>query len=325
MIKSELFVSIVLVVKNQTEQLIDKLDELMPYLDLRFSDYEVVIIDQRSKDGIQSRLSYSLGKYQSIRHIRLSREVSSDVALAAGLENAIGDVVINLNLEQDQVKIIHALVAESLQANDIVVCVSQRVNSFLYRKFKFLFNWLLILIGYTLPHNSTGTFCLNRRAVNALTESGRFFCKLHMRMNDVGYDLYPFNCDEYIVNPKRKSISGGIKDALHHMIFNSTKPLRWMSFLGIGGSSLAMIFSSYSLVIRALDENVALGWTTTILFMSSLFLILFIMVSFFGEYLARLLNDSSEHKEYTVAYEKNSSVMLNEHRNNVVTNKDLEL
>ena len=325
MIKSESFISIVLVVKNQTRQLVDKLDQLMPYLDLRFSDYEVVIIDQRSNDGIQSKLPHSLATYQSIRHIRLSREVSSDVALAAGLENVIGDIVINLNLEQDKVEIIQALVEESLQANDIVVCVSKRVNSFLYRKFKFLFNWALKSIGYTLPHNSTGTFCLNRRAVNALTESGRFFCKLHMRMNDVGYDLCSFNCDEYIENPKKKSISGGIKDAIHHMVFNSTKPLRWMSFLGIGGSGLAVIFSLYSLVVRVLEDNIALGWTTTILFMSSLFLILFIMVSFFGEYLARLLNDSSEHKEYTVAYEKNSSVMLNEHRNNVVTNKDLEL
>ena len=102
------------------------------------------------------------------------------------------------------------------------------------------------------------------------------------------------------------------------MVFNSTKPLRWMSFLGIVGSLLAMIFSIYSLLIHLINDTVASGWTTTILFMSMLFAILFTMLSFFGEYLARLLNDRSEHKEYSVVYEQNSSVMLNENRNNVL-------
>jgi hypothetical protein len=92
------------------------------------------------------------------------------------------------------------------------------------------------------------------------------------------------------------------------MVFNSTKPLRWMSFLGIMGSILAMVFSIYSLLVHLINDTVASGWTTTILF----------MLSFFGEYLARLLNDRSEHKDYNVVYEQNSSVMLNEDRSNVL-------
>jgi hypothetical protein len=321
--KSEAFVSIVLVVKNQTSKLIHKLDELAPYLDSRFSDYEMVIIDQRSDDNIQKKLLHSQKKYQSIRYLLLSREVSNDVALAAGLENSIGDIVINLNLDHDKINLIDSLVQKSLAGNDIIVCISKRVNSFFYKKFKFIFNWLLLSIGYTLPHNSTGTFCLNRRAVNALTDSGRFFCKLHMRMNNIGFDLCDFDSDEYLINPKKKRISSGINDAIHHMVFNSTKPLRWMSFLGIGGSFLAVIFSIYSVILHLIRDDIVPGWTTTILFVSFLFLILFVMFSFFGEYLARLLNDRSEHKEYTIAYEQNSSVMFNENRFNVITSDDV--
>ena len=81
---------------------------------------------------------------------------------------------------------------------------------------------------------------------------------------------------------------------------------------------MAMFFSLYSLLVHFINDQVASGWTTTILFMSVLFGILFIMLSFFGEYLARLLSDRSEHKEYNVVYERNSSVMLNENRSNVL-------
>ncbi|OEF10161.1 glycosyltransferase [Aliivibrio logei] len=318
MIKSDTFVSVVLVAKNQTERLIGYIDKLSPYLEHHLNDYEIIIIDQNSKDGLEQELPKSLATHQSIRHIRLSQEESNDVALAAGLENAIGDFVINLNIENDDVKVVLPLIERALSGNDIIVCTSDKVTSYLYKKIKMISTGLLKSIGYTLPNDSTGTFCFSRRAVNAITESGRYYCKLHMRMANIGYTLDPFDANEYTNPKKKKNIIPGITETLHHMVFNSTKPLRWMSFLGIMGSILAMIFSIYSLLVHLINDTVASGWTTTILFISMLFAILFTMLSFFGEYLARLLNDRSEHKDYNVVYEKNSSVMLNEDRSNVL-------
>lgn len=320
MIKSNTFVSVVLIVKNQTEKLIGYIDKLSPYLDYHLNDYEIVIIDQNSKDSLEQELPKSLATHQSIRHIRLSQEESNDVALAAGLENAIGDFVINLNIESDDIKIVLPLMECALLGNDIIVSTSNKVTSYFYKKIKIISNGLLKSIGYTLPNDSTGTFCFSRRAVNAITDSGRYYCKLHMRMANIGYTLHPFDANKYTHPNKKKNITSGITETLHHMVFNSTKPLRWMSFLGVMGSVLAMFFSIYSLLVHLINDTVASGWTTTILFMSMLFAILFTMLSFFGEYLSRLLNDRSEHKDYNVVYEKNSSVMLNENRSNVLFN-----
>ena len=316
--KSDIFISVVLVVNNQTERLINFLDKLSPFLDEHLNDYEIVIIDQNSNDGIESKLPHSLSMYQSIRHIHLTQEENTNVALTAGLENAIGDLVINLNIQSDNVDIVLPLIEHSLLGHEIIVCVSDKVTSFFYKKIKSLSKGILRSVGYTLPSNITGTFCLNRRAVNAITESGRFYCKLHMRIANIGFPIHSFESDQYTYNSKTKNIITGIRETLHHMIFNSTKPLRWMSVLGLTGSVTAMLFSLYSLLVHFINDSVTSGWTTTILFMSMLFAILFIMLSFFGEYLARLLNDRSEHKEYNVAYERNSSVMLNENRNNVL-------
>ncbi|WP_017221019.1 glycosyltransferase [Moritella dasanensis] len=315
--KQDTFVSVVLVVENQAEILTKFLVKLEPYLREQYSDYEIVIIDQNSTDATESMLDKLLTTYQSIRYLKLAHGVPHDVALAAGIENAIGDFVINMSIEFDAITLVNSFVSEGKNGSDIVIGVSENTTSKLYKLVRHLSEKLIHTIGYTLPANSTGSLCLSRRSVNAITESGRFYCKLHMRMANIGYVVKALSYDLSSKKEKKKIITG-IQETLHHMVFNSTKPLRWMSGLGVIGSIMAFIFSMYTLIINLFNNHVTEGWTTTILFMSILFAILFMMLSFFGEYLARLLNDRSEHKEYNVVFEKNSSVMLDEKRQNVL-------
>lgn len=312
------FVSIVLVISDKSEILEAQLSELSSYLIKSHSDYEIVIIDQKSDKKQEILLDGLLSKYDSIRHIRLAQEVPMDVAIAAGIENAIGDFTIYIDLNYDTIETIKSFTASAALGNDITIATTNKINSLQYKVIRKLSKRLLNSIGYNLPENSTGSFCVSRRVINAITESGKFYCKLYIKISNCGYPITNLDCSEFIKSRPKKTIKSGIEDTMHHMIFNSTKPLRWMSLLGIFGSLMAMLFSMYSLLINVIKNQVAPGWTTTILFMSFFFIIAFMMLSFFGEYLARLLNDRSEHKEYSVQYEKCSSIMLNIERNNVL-------
>ncbi|WP_318495618.1 glycosyltransferase [Photobacterium leiognathi] len=316
--KSETFVSIILVSENKSSELVEYIKSVESIVNNKFSDYEIVIVDQASTDNTDYLMDKVLSEYKSIRYIKLTQKVQSDVAIAAGVENAIGDFVVYLNIDFDSELLIDKFVSEAKSGADILIGVSNNSSSQLYKRVRRVSKTVLDNIGYTLPSNSTGSFCLSRRAVNAITESGRFYCKFFVKMANVGYSVKAFNCDGFIGDIPKKSVVSGIKETMHHMVFNSTKPLRFMSFIGIIGSSLAMLFSFYSLIINILNEEVAKGWTTTILFMSFLFTLLFIMLSFFGEYLSRLLDERKDHKEYNVVFEKNSSVMLDENRENVL-------
>jgi hypothetical protein len=53
--------------------------------------------------------------------------------------------------------------------------------------------------------------------------------------------------------------------------------------------------------------------------MSLLFMLQFVMLAFFGEYLGRLLDDRSEQVDYSIVFEKNSAVMVNQDRVNVLS------
>lgn len=316
--KIDTFVSVVTIVDNSEALIEDYIGKLHFILNENFIDYEIILIDQNSSDKTQEIIEKHLRKIPSIRDILLSTKVHDDVALAAGLENAIGDFVILHSIKYDPLDCIVELVKRGLSGYDIVIGSSKKNMSFGYQMIRPYIQWILKYIGYDLPKNATDLRCLSRRAVNAVTQTGRFHHQLYVRINKTGYPFVEHKYNQLSQRNKARSLTGGIRQALRLLVFNSTKPLRWMSGLGIIGSLLAFMFAFYSVLIRFFKDNVIEGWTTMILFTSLLFMILFIILAFLGEYLGRLLDDRSEQNDYTVVYEKNSSVMLDENRANVL-------
>ncbi|MDU4354379.1 hypothetical protein PO654_12240 [Phytobacter diazotrophicus] len=112
------------------------------------------------------------------------------------------------------------------------------------------------------------------------------------------------------------------KDRL--MVFNPSRPLRRVSVVGAIGSTSALLFAIYGIVVNLINGHVVKGETTTILFLSLLFMLQFIMLAFFGEYLSRLLDDRSEQAAYSVVFEKNSAVMVNQDRVNFLNDATAE-
>ena len=316
--KKDIFVSVVLSCKDQAEDLKNKVRPINDLLSKNYVDFEIVIIDNHSFDDSETYITSLLTELESIRYIRLSSEVSADVSLSARLENAIGDFVVLFDISTDPVYVIENVVEKSLAGSDVVIGVAKQNSSLAYAIVRPIMNHFLSRIGYKLPRNATNLRCLSRRAVNAVTANGRFHHKMMMRISNTGFTSTTETYELAQVNEKKILLSG-IRDTIKIMIFNSTKPLRWMSLLGVFGSFLAFIFSLYSLIVRIINNHVIEGWTTQIIFMSILFMLIFTMLAFFGEYLGRLLDDRSEHTDYNIVYEKNSSVMIDSHRVNVLT------
>lgn len=319
-VKSSSFVSVVLVLERRRDALPDVIIKLQQLLDAHYTDYELLLVAQGPlRSPVDSpALQYLLQTVPCVRYIQLSAKVHEDVAWAAGLENAIGDFVVLFNHTCDPLSIVTASVDMCKAGTDVVVGVSPRAQTLAYRCTRSLGELLLRAVDYRLPKNATTFRCMSRRAVNAVTSTGRFQHTLYLRIQKTGYPTasLPYTVSEYVKT--RKSLPGGISHFLRLMVFNSSRPLRWMSLTGLAGSTLAFIFAAFSLLTRLGGKNVAEGWTTTILFMSMLFMLQFIMLAFFGEYLGRLLEDRNEHDDYSVVFEKNSSIMVDQNRLNVL-------
>lgn len=299
----------------------DMVAKIQSALDSRYSDYEIVLIAQGpALDALPDDVKGSItARLPSIRHIQLAAHVDNDVAWAAGLENAIGDFVVLFSHDVDPVPAIGDAVDACKAGFDVVVGVADQPLSIPYRLFRAFADQLLGALDYHLPRNASSLRCLSRRAVNAVTRTGRFHHQLHMRIQKTGYPSCTYAYELLQGDVGRKSLIRGIRDFIRLLVFNSSRPLRWMSMLGFIGSLAAFLFATYSVLIHLIKGNVVEGWTTTILFMSILFMLQFVMMAFFGEYLGRLLDERSEQADYSVVFEKNSSVMVNPDRVNVFT------
>jgi len=319
-VKSDSFVSVVLVQDQPLSVLEPHLQSIHAELDRHYTDYETVVIAQGSKTPYDKRDDLVLQQIPSLRYIQLSSRVHSDVAWAAGLENAIGDFVVMFEPSADPLQVIQESVTLCKSGFDVVVGVAGQSRTLGYRLFRAMADSVLKLVDYSLPRDATGLRCLSRRAVNSVTCTGRFHHQLSMRIQKTGYPqtayCYTLLSGGSPVTPK--TLAGGARDLLRLLVFNSSRPLRWMSGLGLFGSVSAFLFALYSLLVHLVKGHVVEGWTTTILFMSALFMMQFIMMAFFGEYLGRLLDDRSEQADYSVVFEKNSAVMVNQDRVNVL-------
>ena len=107
---SSVFVSVVCRLRDERQLVEALLDDLTRVLRSHYENWEIVLVDDGSRDGTTARVKELLGRYEGVRLLRLSRAFGLDVALTAGLESAIGDVVVTLSAETDPPDIIPRLV-----------------------------------------------------------------------------------------------------------------------------------------------------------------------------------------------------------------------
>jgi glycosyltransferase involved in cell wall biosynthesis len=317
----EKFISVICVVENDDEIIKERLTAIHKQLKANYTDYEIILIDQNSNDSTVSKIDSLLALLPSIRHIRLSQIVKFDVALAAGSENAIGDYIVIMSLRRDPATCIPEMVQKCLKGAHVVVGVCPDAQTRSHRIAEPLINAVLAKFAFKLPRYATELRCLSREVVNVVTETGRYHHKFFTRISKAGFqtEQYAYSIIDDSRNEPR-NLKDGLKEALRVIVFNTTNPLRWMSGLGVFASALAFLFSTYSILTNLIKGDVAPGWTTLVLFTSILFMFHFIIMAVFGEYLGRLLEDRNEQRDYSVLYERHSSVMLNENRVNVLQN-----
>ena len=314
------FVSLVLLGKYIAVEDIDTtMIRCYKYLEEHFIDYEIVVVHEKINSNQYYDWDSMLKKIPSTRVIEVAFELDEEVAQSVGLDNAIGDFILLFNPERDPLTLIKESVELCQQGNDVITGVdSEHNNSTCYRLIRPLVSFVLKDIGYTLPKHATKFRCLTRAAVNVITRAKNCHHQIYIRISQCGLPGCSIKYTSGEQYKNSKTVYSATKELMSLMVFNSVKPLRWMSLLGFGGSFFSLCFALYSVASRFLSDEVADGWTSIVVLTSFLFMLMFIILSFFGEYMARLLDDQSRHEPYWILGEKHSSVMLNEDRVNVM-------
>lgn len=311
--KRDIFVSVVVVPEQSGQGLDEYCKDVVSGLSARYNNYEVVIIDNSiNRQGVL-KVADLLDTVPCLRIIRLSRKYSHDIAVIAGLEASIGDYTVVTNPDIDPIDNIFGIVEQNMES-DIVQGVSSiptsRVlsRSNLGRRLFYWYNRKYIAID--VPIQATYFMALSRRAVRALTVSTRQDNHIRHMIKTIGYTYSEYIYDTKTDPVRAHGIGAGMIEALDIITSHSVQPLRFMSWVGLFASVLNLIYACYVVAIALTQSDVAEGWTTTSLVISSMFFFLFLFMIVLSEYIGKILVESRRDARYHVLDELCSTVSL---------------
>src|SRR5690606_26041679 len=119
-------ISIVVPLYNEFEVITILYERLKAVLDSLEMSYELVLVDDGSRDGTPRAMGQLASADPAITAVFLSRNFGKEAALTAGLEHALGDAVIVMDADlQDPPELIPDMIRAWQEGAD-VVCMRRR-------------------------------------------------------------------------------------------------------------------------------------------------------------------------------------------------------
>ncbi|MFL5331218.1 MAG: glycosyltransferase [Gemmataceae bacterium] len=325
--KQDLFASVVAIIGDDPAILRPYVDEVCRHLDERYTNYEVVMVDNGAGPEVVAAVRPLLAEYKCVRLVRLSRKMDDETAILAGLDSTIGDFVVTMDPNLDPPNQIGPMIEQCQAGSDLVLGVDRgRLPASPLYRFgrRLLLSLVRWLVGVRLVRGATMLRAMDRQSVNALTQNRLRKRYFQVVAADVGLTTATHHYDSICRSgqPPKPRFFRAVRKGLSVLVHNSTVPLRLVSVLGILGSFLSLFASLYTVAIFFFKGAVP-GWTTTNLLVSGLLFVLFLMITLIGEYLGRVLDQTSDRPLYHVREEQSSAVMLSDATRRNVLNQSV--
>lgn len=297
-------ISIVCPFFNEEEMVEFLVFELTRVMKILGESYEIVCVNDGSRDRTLDALLEAKKAHPEIRILNLSRNFGKEAALTAGLDAALGDVVIPIDADlQDPPDLIIDLVAEWMKGYDVVLAKRADRDSDHYMKkmtanfFYKLHNKISLI---KIPENVGDFRLISRKVVTAIQmmpENQRFMKGIFAW---VGFNTRTI---EYSREPRkagRSSFHGWSlwNFALEGFTSFSTILLRIWLYIGLFFSTLSFLYGGHIVLktmIFGVDWPGYASIMTMILFLGGLQMV---GIGILGEYIGRIYVESKRRPTY---------------------------
>lgn len=309
---SEIVVTVLTVVENDGDIVVGFLEDLSRVLTASYRHFEILLVDNGSTDDLEAKIMEAQRRLRGIRYIRLSRRYERETAIAAGMDNSIGDYVVIMEIEHDPPEIIPELINHALEgANVVIADRSDRSDDrpIVRALAKPGFKLASKILGVEIEPNASYFRVMNRQVVNSITRIRNKSRYLKYLNSVVGFKQthVPYERKyRRTQHRNRVGVIGAIRKGADLIFSNSATPLRMVTFLGLIASMLSLAYIGYIVVVRLLNQKLAEGWLTTNLVSTTMFFFLFVILTVLSEYMARVLEEVKEMPLYFMDYETNS-------------------
>jgi len=261
-------ISIIIPVYNESKNIPLIKDELVSIFSTISYDYEIIFVNDGSKDNSQDVIDNLTKTDKNIKSIEFSRNFGKEIATSAGLQYSSGDAVIIIDADlQHPPQLILELIKKWEQGFDVVIGKRKSNNGigFIKTFCSFLYYKIINTISETPIEAGATDFRLMDKEVvdefNKFSERERITRGL---VDWLGFkrDFVEFSADKRAHGVASYSYFKLIKLALSSSVSHSMAPLKFAGYLGLFIMTVTGI-SGFIIFVENYILNDVLGWGIT--------------------------------------------------------------
>jgi glycosyltransferase involved in cell wall biosynthesis len=316
------FLSVVLVVRNQAEKIASIAADTAAGIASLVSDYEIVIVDNASEDGSVLALKQLAGVdgLPNLQVYALTKEVDTDTASWVGLENALGDFVVVIDPLADDIAFLPTMLDRAVSGADVVFAENQQkgTQSLMYRFAYSVFNKLYQRFnGIHLAKEAPGYRVLSKRVVNFILQHSQPAMTYRHLPASGGFARANLSSSAVPKAVQSKRLNESIDRGMRLLTATTRAPMRLVTTLSLFGAAANVLYSIYVVAVGILKPDVAPGWVSMSLQQSGMFFLISLVLLVLGEYILQMVSLSNEGPLYHVGQEFTSARMTRREKLNI--------
>ena len=299
-------ISVVVPIYNDSEVIHELIKRLSPVLESITADYEIILVDDGSRDDSWLQMLAVRQANASIKAVRLSRNFGQQSAIAAGLSLTSKELIVLMDSDlQDRPEDIPVLIDALLADEKATMAIAQweerkdsRLKLAVSRLFQRVSNSITEI--HTMPR--LGIFRVMKKSV--VEELRNFPEKTATTVSllyYIGsrYVAVPLKRDARFAGKSGYNLSKMLALTFARIFSFSMFPIRIVTYLGAllcVGSMIAAL----TLIIYKLVGNVVAGWTSMMVLMLFLFGLNFAFLGVLGEYIGRIFLETKQRPKFMI-------------------------
>lgn len=298
--------SLVIPLYNEGAHLHQVIDRVVPMLEICEPDHELLLVDDGSPDNTWSAICKHTDSNPRIHGLRLSRNFGKEAALAAGLEQARGHVVIIMDGDLQHPPELIPKMLELHRRDGVPIVEAYKKESSLPLVSHLYYRLLAGLSGRDL-NGATDFKLLSRKAVDAWKALGERNIFFRGMASWLGFERarLEFTVPERVGGASRWSLFQLIRLAVTGVTSFSSLPLQITTGIGVLFLIFSFVVGGQTLYMKFFGDGVD-GFTTVILLILITGSCILISLGVIGLYLARIYEEVKARPRYLLAETRTS-------------------